>query len=251
MKIFVPVKRVIDYNVVVQIRPDCQEVVTENIKMSVNPFDEIALEQAIQLLEKGVAKEVVAVSIGSEKSEDQLRQSLAMGASRAILITCDDTVSNDPLSVAKILQLMVLKEKCDLVLMGKQAIDNDCNQTGQMLASLLDWPQATFASDMTVKAKSIEVDREVDGGIETINVSIPAVITSDLRLNQPRYISLPNIMMSKQKPLEKISYKDLNLQLKPQLKRISLDYPKARKSGEIFHDLDLFLKKLDEDGICN
>ncbi|MEC8882061.1 MAG: electron transfer flavoprotein subunit beta/FixA family protein [Pseudomonadota bacterium] len=251
MKILVPIKRVIDYNVVVQIQSDHQKVVTDHVKMSVNPFDEIALEEAIRFLEAGKVKEVIVVSIGSDKSEDQLRHGLAMGANRSILVSCADEISNDPLCVAKILAAVVEREQCELVFMGKQAIDNDCNQTGQMLAGLLNWGQATFASEISLKGQSLEVAREIDGGTETIKVSIPAIVTADLRLNQPRYTTLPNIMMSKQKPLERLSLQDLDLKLEPYLKRLRLDYPEARKSGEVFHDVDLFLKKLDEDGVCN
>lgn len=250
MKILVPIKRVIDYNVVVQIQSDCHDVVTDHVKMSVNPFDEIALEQAIRLLESHVATEVVVVTIGDDKAEDQLRHGLAMGATRALLVSSAADVANDPLSCAKILAAIAQRESADLILMGKQAIDNDCNQTGQMMAGLLDWPQATFASEIVKKSAVFEVSREVDGGIETIAIPAPAVITSDLRLNKPRYISLPNIMQSKQKPLAKITIAELGLQISPQLQRLRLDYPKARESGEVFQDFDLFLKRLDTDGVC-
>ncbi len=250
MKILVPIKRVIDYNVVVQIRDDHKDVVTDNVKMSINPFDEIALEEAIRLSESGVATEVVCVSIGCDQAQDQIRQALAMGAHRGQLVTCDDIVAQDPLCVAKILHRLVTDGAYDLVLMGKQAIDNDCNQTGQMLAGLLDWPQATFASKVqSIKSNQIEVDREVDGGTEVLRLQCPAVITVDLRLNEPRYVTLPNIMQAKQKPLDIMTLDSLKLNLTAKLLRKQLDYPADRQSGKVFTDLTEFLKKLDEDGV--
>ena len=250
MKILVPIKRVIDYNVVVQISDDQQNVVTDNVKMSINPFDEIALEEAIRLMEIGVAKEVVCVSVGCDQSQEQLRQALAMGAHRGQLVSCPDTIAQDPLCVAKILAHIVEDGAYDIVLMGKQAIDNDCNQTGQMLAGLLDWPQATFASKVrTIKSDQIEVDREVDGGTEVLRLQCPAIITVDLRLNEPRYITLPNIMQAKQKPLDVLTLDALKLDLATKLSRERLEYPAARQSGEVFTDLTKFLKKLDEDGV--
>lgn len=250
MKILVPIKRVIDYNVVVKIRDDQQDVVTDNVKMSINPFDEIALEEAIRLVEAGIAKEVVCVSIGCDQSQEQIRQALAMGAHRGQLVTCDDTIAQDPLCVAKILARIVTDGSYDLVLMGKQAIDNDCNQTGQMLAGLLDWSQATFASKIRmIKSNQIEVDREVDGGTEVLRLHCPAVITVDLRLNEPRYITLPNIMQAKQKRLDVMALDDLKLDLVTKLSRKRLEYPAERQSGEVFTDLTKFLKKLDEDGV--
>lgn len=250
MKILVPIKRVIDYNVVVKIRDDQQDVVTDNVKMSINPFDEIALEEAIRLVEAGIAKEVVCVSIGCDQSQEQIRQALAMGAHRGQLVTCDDTIAQDPLCVAKILARIVTDGSYDLVLMGKQAIDNDCNQTGQMLAGLLDWSQATFASKIRmIKSNQIEVDREVDGGTEVLRLHCPAVITVDLRLNEPRYITLPNIMQAKQKRLDVMALDDLKLDLATKLSRKRLEYPAERQSGEVFTDLTKFMKKLDEDGV--
>ena len=250
MKILVPIKRAIDYNVVVQLQKNHQDVVTDNVKMSINPFDEIALEEAIRLVESGLAKEVVCVSIGVEQAQEQLRQALAMGADRGQLIQCADNIAQDPLCVAKILAHCVVNSDYDLVLMGKQSIDNDCNQTGQMLAGLLGWPQATFASRVQpLKAKQFEVEREVDGGAEVLRLSCPAVITVDLRLNEPRYISLPNIMRAKQKPIEMMTLDQLGLSLSPQFKRSRLDYPAARESGVVFTDLNKFLEKLDKDGV--
>ena len=240
MKVLVPIKRVVDYNVVVQIDSSQQDVVTDHVKMSINPFDEIALEEAIRLYESKLVDEIVVVSIGSEAAQEQLRQGLAMGAHRGILVTCDDSVANDPLSVAKILDAIVRRDTFDLVLMGKQAIDNDCNQTGQMLAGLLNWPQATFASKIEFSDRDISVSREVDGGIDRVGFQPPAVITVDLRLNKPRYITLPNIMMAKSKPLESLAVDSLNVDLSLRLKRLSLEMPSARESGEVFTDIDLF-----------
>lgn len=249
MRVLVPIKRVIDYNVVVQIQPNGKDVVTDNVKMSINPFDEIALEEAIKLSEQGHVSEVVIVSIGQEVVEEQLRQGLAMGADRAILIPCENSLANDPLSVAKILKAVVQKENSDFVLMGKQAIDNDCNQTGQMLAGLLDWSQMTFASEVCYEKDSFIVSREIDGGQETLSAPLPAVITVDLRLNQPRYISLPNIMMAKQKKLDRITLDEMKLKLKPQYSCIGLELPKSRSAGLIFTDVDDFIRKLDEDSV--
>lgn len=249
MKVLVPLKRVIDYNVVVQIDSSQKNVVTDHVKMSINPFDEIALEEAVRLHEADVVEEVIVVSIGSELSQEQLRQGLAMGAHRAILIPCDDAVANDPLSVAKILSTLVTRDGYDFVLMGKQAIDNDCNQTGQMLAGLLKWPQATFASKISFSNDEISVSREIDGGLDNVSCQLPAVVTVDLRLNDPRYISLPNIMMAKSKPLQIESLDALKLDLTPCLKRICLEFPQPRTSGEIFTDFDLFVKKLDEEEV--
>lgn len=249
MKALVPIKRVIDYNVVVQIQPDGKDVVTDNVKMSINPFDEIALEEAIRLGEQGHVSEVVIVSIGQGVVEEQLRQGLAMGAHRAILVPCENSLANDPLCVAKILKAVIERENSDFVLMGKQAIDNDCNQTGQMLAGLLDWSQMTFASEVCYEKGSFIVSREIDGGQETLSAPLPAVITVDLRLNQPRYISLPNIMMAKQKKLDRITLDEMKLDLAPQYTRTGLEFPKARSAGLMFTDVDDFIRKLDEDSI--
>ena len=200
MKILVPVKRVIDYNVKVRVKSDQSGVELSNVKMSMNPFDEIAVEEAIRLKEAGNAEEIIAVSIGPDKAQETLRTALAMGADRAILVKTDDEV--EPLAVAKILKAIVEEENPEIVLLGKQAIDDDCNQTGQMLAALLGWGQGTFASEVKLDDSSVNVTREIDGGLETVKLNLPAVITSDLRLNEPRYASLPNIMKAKRKPLD-------------------------------------------------
>ena len=249
MKILVPLKRVIDYNVVVQIQSDHREVVTDNVKMSINPFDEIALEEAIRLCESGHAEEIICVSIGCSQAQEQLRQGLAMGGHRAILVHSDSSIENDPLSVAKILAELVDRNAIDLVLMGKQSIDNDCNQTGQMLAGLLNWPQATFASKVDFSKKAVEVSREVDGGAEIVSLSLPAVIKSEYLLNEPRFIALPNIMLAKQKPLDELTLDDLKLNLKPKIVRKKLDFPEKRQAGEVFTDIDTFLERLDKDAI--
>ena len=244
MRVLVPIKRVIDYNVVVQIQPDCKDVVTDNVKMSINPFDEIALEEAIRLGEQGHVSEVVIVSIGQDVVEEQLRQGLAMGAHRAILVPCENTLANDPLCVAKILKAVIEIENSDFVLMGKQAIDNDCNQTGQMLAALLNYPQATFASKIEVKDKSLEVTREVDEGLETIEVNVPAIVTCDLRLNEPRYASLPNIMKAKKKPIEQITASDLGVDTKPRIEQIKVEEPPKRKAGIKVASVEELVQKL-------
>ena len=206
MKILVAVKRVIDYNVQIRVKEDNSGIVTDNVKMSTNPPDDNAIEEAVKIKESGKATEVVAVSVGEEKAQETVRKALAVGADRGILVKADGVI--EPLAVSKILQKIVDKEKPDLVFMGKQAIDDDCNQTGQMLAALLSWPQATFASKIEVKEKSLEVTREVDEGLETIEVQMPAIVTCDLRLNEPRYASLPNIMKAKKKPIEQIKVQE-------------------------------------------
>ena len=202
MKILVAVKRVIDYNVQIRVKEDGSGVVTDNVKMSTNPPDDNAIEEAVKIKEAGKATEVIAVSVGDEKAQETVRKALAVGADRGILVKAEGTI--EPLAVSKILQKVVEKEKPDLVFMGKQAIDDDCNQTGQMLAALLNWPQATFASKIEVKDKSLEVTREIDEGLETIEVNVPAIVTCDLRLNEPRYASLPNIMKAKKNQLSKL-----------------------------------------------
>ena len=212
MKILVAVKRVIDYNVQVRVKEDGTGVVTDNVKMSPNPPDDNAVEEAVKIKEAGKAKEVVAVTIGEDKAQETIRKALAVGIDRGIHVKANGII--EPLAVAKILQKVVDKEKPDLVFMGKQAIDDDCNQTGQMLAALLNWPQATFASKIEVKDKSLEVVREVDEGLETIETNIPAIVTCDLRLNEPRYASLPNIMKAKKKALEQINASDLGVDIK-------------------------------------
>ena len=229
MKILVAVKRGIDYNVQVRVKEDNTGVVTENVKMSTNPPDDNAIEEAVKIKESGKAKEVVAITIGEEKAQETVRKALAVGADRGIHVRTDGVV--EPLAVSKILKKIVEKENPDLVFMGKQAIDDDCNQTGQMLAALLNWPQATFASKITVKEKLLEVIREVDEGLETVEVNIPAVVTCDLRLNEPRYASLPNIMKAKKKPLEQINFSDLGVDIKSKIEQIKVEDPPKRKGG--------------------
>ena len=229
MKILVAVKRVIDYNVQVRVKEDGTGVVTDNVKMSSNPPDDNAIEEAVKIKEAGKATEIVAITVGEEKSQETVRKALAVGADRGILIKTDGIV--EPLAVAKVLQKIVDKEKPDLVFMGKQAIDDDCNQTGQMLSALLNWPQATFASKILVKDKTLEVTREVDEGLETIEVNIPAIVTCDLRLNEPRYASLPNIMKAKKKPLEILTAEDLGVDTTPRVQQIKVEEPPKRKAG--------------------
>ena len=229
MKILVAVKRVIDYNVQVRVKEDGTGVVTDNVKMSTNPPDDNAIEEAVKIKESGKANEVVAVTIGEDKSQETVRKALAVGADKGIHVKVDGIV--EPLAVSKILQKIVEKEKPDLVFMGKQAIDDDCNQTGQMLASLLNWPQATFASKIEVKDKSLEITREVDEGLETIETNIPSIVTCDLRLNEPRYASLPNIMKAKKKPLEQLNASDLGVDTKARIEQIKVEEPPKRKAG--------------------
>ena len=229
MKILVAVKRVIDYNVQIRVKEDGTGIVTENVKMSTNPPDDNAIEEAVKIKESGKATEVVAITIGEEKAQETVRNALAVGADRGIHVKADGIV--EPLVVAKILQKIVDKEKPDLVFMGKQAIDDDCNQTGQMLAALLNWPQATFASKIGIKDKVLEVVREVDEGLETIEVVIPAIVTCDLRLNEPRYASLPNIMKAKKKPIEQLNASDLGVDTKSRIEQIKVEEPPKRKSG--------------------
>ncbi len=229
MKILVPIKRVIDYNVKVRVRRDGGGVETAGVKMSMNPFDEIAVEEALRLREKGIASEVLVVSIGVPQAADTLRTALAMGADRAILMQSEE--SPEPLAVAKILKILVERENPDLVILGKQAIDDDMNATGQMLAGLLDWPQATFASRVEKTGDGLTVSREVDGGSETLFLTLPAIVTADLRLNEPRYASLPNIMKAKKKPLETLSAADLGIDLTRRLTTLSIAEPPTRKAG--------------------
>ena len=229
MKILVAVKRVIDYNVQVRVKEDGTGVGTDNVKMSTNPPDDNAIEEAVKIKESGKAKEVVAVTIGEDKAQETVRKALAVGADKGIHVKTDGII--EPLAVSKILQKIVEKEKPDLVFMGKQAIDDDCNQTGQMLAALLNWPQATFASKIEVKEKSLEVTREVDEGLETIETTIPSIVTCDLRLNEPRYSSLPNIMKAKKKPLDQINASDLGVDTKPRIEQIKVEEPPKRKAG--------------------
>ena len=229
MKILVPVKRVVDFNVKVRVKSDGSGVDLANVKMSMNPFDEIAVEEAVRIKERGEATEVVAVSIGSAKSQDTLRTALAMGADRAILVKTDAMV--EPLAVAKVLKRVVENEKADLVIMGKQAIDDDCNQTGQMLAALTGWPQGTFASKLVIDGDSVQVTREVDGGLQTVKLKGPAIVTTDLRLNEPRYASLPNIMKAKKKPIEEKTPDAYGVDAKPRLELVKTVEPAGRKSG--------------------
>ena len=229
MKILVAVKRVIDYNVQIRVKEDGTGVVTDNVKMSSNPPDDNAIEEAVKIKEAGKATEIIAVTVGEEKSQETVRKAMAVGADRGILIKAENTI--EPLAVAKVLQKIVDKEKPDLVFMGKQAIDDDCNQTGQMLSALLNWPQATFASKIHIKDKTLEVTREVDEGLETIEVNVPAIVTCDLRLNEPRYASLPNIMKAKKKPLEILSASDLEIDTTPRVQQIKVEEPPKRKAG--------------------
>ena len=229
MKILVAVKRVIDYNVQVRVKEDGTGVVTDNVKMSSNPPDDNAIEEAVKIKEAGKATEIIAITVGEEKSQETVRKALAVGADRGILIKTEGNV--EPLAVAKALQKIVDKEKPDLVFMGKQAIDDDCNQTGQMLSALLNWPQATFVSKIEIKDKSLEVIREVDEGLETIEVNIPAIVTCDLRLNEPRYASLPNIMKAKKKPLEILNAVDLGVDTTPRVQQVKVEEPPKRKAG--------------------
>ena len=233
MKVLVPVKRVIDYNVKVRVKSDQSGVDLANVKMSMNPFDEIAVEQAIRLKEAGQAEEIVAVSIGVRQAQETLRTALAMGADRAILIEAAETVDTDiePLAVAKLLKAVVDEEAPGLVIMGKQAIDNDMNATGQMLAALLGWPQATFVSGLEIADGAATAVREVDGGLQVVRVRLPAIVTVDLRLNEPRYASLPNIMRAKKKPLDIRTPADLGVDVSPRLETVSVTEPPARKAG--------------------
>jgi len=229
MKILVAVKRVIDYNVKIRVKSDNSGVETANVKMSMNPFDEIAVEEAVRLKEAGTATEIVAVSMGAAQSQETIRTALAMGADRGVLVQSDDELQ--PLAVAKLLKALVEKEQPDLVILGKQAIDDDSNQTGQMLAALLGWAQGTFASEVKLADSKAEVTREIDGGLETLSLSTPAVITTDLRLNTPRYASLPNIMKAKKKPIETIPVGDLGVDIAPRLKTIKVSEPPTRSAG--------------------
>ena len=229
MKILVAVKRVIDYNVQIRVKEDGTGVVTDNVKMSTNPPDDNAIEEAVKIKEAGKATEVVAITVGEDKAQETVRKALAVGADRGIHVKVDSVI--EPLAVSKILQKVVDKEKPDLVFMGKQAIDDDCNQTGQMLSALLNWPQATFASKIDVKENKLEVTREIDEGLETIEINVPAIVTCDLRLNEPRYASLPNIMKAKKKPIEEIPVSDLDVDVSPRLEQLKVEEPPKRKAG--------------------
>ncbi len=248
MKILVPVKRVIDYNVKPRVKSDGSGVDLANVKMSMNPFDEIAVEEAIRLKEKGVATEIVAVSVGPQKAQETLRTALAMGADRAILVMTDDEV--EPLAVAKILKAIADEEQPGLIIAGKQAIDDDSNQVGQMLAALLGRPQGTFASKVEVSGDSVAVTREVDGGLETVSLKLPAIVTTDLRLNEPRYASLPNIMKAKSKPLANKTPADYGVDTAPRLKTLKVTEPPVRSAGIKVADVDALVAKLKELGVA-
>ena len=242
MKILVAVKRVVDYNVKVRVKSDQTDVDIANVKMSMNPFDEIAIEEAVRLKEAGVASEVVAVSCGVAQAQETLRTAMAIGADRSILVETD--VVLQPLAVAKILKALAEKEQAQLVILGKQAIDGDSNQTGQMLAALLNWPQATFASKVEIADSQAMVTREVDGGAELLALALPAVITTDLRLNEPRYTTLPNIMKAKKKPLDTIKPEDLGVDVTPRLKTIRVTEPPVRQAGVMVADVKSLVEKL-------
>jgi electron transfer flavoprotein beta subunit len=242
MKILVAVKRVVDFNVKVRVRADGSGVETANVKMSMNPFDEIAVEEAVRLKETGTASEIVAASCGALACQETLRTALALGADRAVLVETDAELQ--PLAVAKLLRAIAQRESPQLVILGKQAIDDDCNQTGQMLAALLGWPQATFASKLKIQGDKAEVTREVDGGLETISVKLPAVLTTDLRLNEPRYVTLPNIMKAKKKTLEVLKPDALGVDVAPRLKTLKVEEPPKRKAGVKVPDAKTLVQRL-------
>ena len=242
MRILVPIKRVVDYNVKVRPKADESGVDLNNVKMAINPFCEIAVEEAVRLKEAGSASEIIAVTVGAENAQEQLRTALALGADRAILVETDLEV--EPLGISKVLKAIVEKESPNLIVMGKQAIDGDNNQTGQMLAALMNYPQATFASELKIEGEKAVVTREVDGGLQTISINLPAVVTSDLRLNEPRYASLPNIMKAKQKPLEIIKSEDLGVDLNPRISTLKVSPPPEREAGIIVESVDQLVEKL-------
>ena len=242
MKVLVPVKRVIDYNVKVRVKADKSGVELANVKMSMNPFDEISVEEAIRLKEAGKVDEIVAVSVGPQQCQETIRTALAMGADRGIHVLHDG--DTEPLAVAKMLKALVDKEAPGLVIVGKQAIDDDCNQTGQMLSALLGWPQGTFASKLEVEGDAIHVTREVDGGLQTVQLKMPAVVTSDLRLNEPRYASLPNIMKAKKKPIDQVAPGDLGVDPAPRLETLKVEEPATRDAGQMVEDVAALVEKL-------
>ena len=242
MKILVPIKRVVDYNVKVRPKADESDVDLNNVKMAINPFCEIAVEEAVRLKESGSAEEIIAVTVGASNAQEQLRTALALGADKAILIETD--LEAQPLAIAKALKSIVEKESPDLVIMGKQAIDGDNNQTGQMLAALLGYPQATYASELKISDRKAEVTREVDGGLQTISIDLPAIVTSDLRLNEPRYASLPNIMKAKQKPLEVINAEEIGVDMNPRISTIKVSPPPEREAGIIVESVEELVEKL-------
>jgi electron transfer flavoprotein beta subunit len=245
MKVLVPIKRVVDFTVKVRVKPDGSGVDLDNVKMSMNPFDEIAVEEAIRLKERGATTEVVVVSMGSAACQETLRTALAMGADRAILV--ETNVNLEPLAVAKLLKQIVLKEDPQLVILGKQAIDDDSNQTGQMLAALLNWPQGTFASKLEISGGKATVTREIDGGLETLELPLPAVITTDLRLNEPRYTTLPNIIKAKKRPLDILKVSDLGTDVAPRLKTLQVEAPRPRKAGIRVATVEELVTKLREE----
>ncbi len=242
MKVLVPVKRVVDYNVKIRVKPDETGVETANVKMSMNPFDEISVEEAVRLKESGTANEVVIVSVGPQQSQETIRTALAMGADRGVLVQTDEDV--EPLAIAKLLKTVAEKENPDVVIAGKQAIDDDSNQVGQLLAAMLGWSQATNASKIQLGESETEVVREIDGGLETVKVKMPAVITVDLRLNEPRYASLPNIMKAKKKPIDTMTPDDLEVDITPRLKTLKVTEPPSRDGGEILENIDALIEKL-------
>ena len=242
LKILVPVKRVVDYNVKVRVKSDNSGVELDNVKMSMNPFDEIAVEEALRLKEKGVATEVIAISIGVSQVQETIRNALAMGADSGIFVEVNETL--EPLNIAKIISSIAKKENIDLMILGKQAIDDDMNATSQMVAALLNWPQATFASKIEIDDKIAKVSREVDGGIENIQVTLPAVISTDLRLNEPRYASLPNIMKAKKKPINQIKVEELRIDIKQRLDILKVEEPSKRQSGIMLKTIEELVDKL-------
>jgi len=242
MKVLVPVKRVIDYNVKVRVKADKTGVELANVKMSMNPFDEISVEEAIRLKEAGTVSEIIVVSVGPKECQETIRTALAMGADRGILVLHEE--ATEPLAVAKMLKALVEKEEPGLVIVGKQAIDDDCNQTGQMLSALLGWSQGTFASKVDLQAEEVLVTREVDGGLQTVSLKMPAVVTTDLRLNEPRYASLPNIMKAKKKPIDQIAPTDLGVDPAPRLQILRVEEPAGRQAGEMVEDVATLVEKL-------
>ena len=250
MKVLVPVKRVVDYNVKVRVKSDGTGVDLANVKMSMNPFDEIAVEEAIRLKEKGVVSEIVALSVGPAKAQETLRTALAMGADRAVLVQVDDGVEVEPLAVAKIVKGVADEEAPGLIITGKQAIDDDSNQVGQMVAALMGRPQGTFAGEVTVDGDHVTVKREVDGGLETVKLALPAIVTTDLRLNEPRYASLPNIMKAKSKPLATKAPGDYGVDIAPRLKTLKVSEPPVRQAGIKVADVDGLVAKLKELGVA-
>ena len=242
LKILVPVKRVVDYNVKVRVKSDNTGVELDNVKMSMNPFDEIAVEEALRLKEKGIANEVIAISIGASQVQETIRNALAMGADSGIFVELNE--SFEPLNIAKIIASTAKKENIDLIILGKQAIDDDMNATGQMIAALLNWPQATFASKVEIAEKKAKISREVDGGIENLEITLPAVISTDLRLNEPRYASLPNIMKAKKKPINEIKIEELNVEIKQRLDVLKVEEPSKRQSGIMVKTVEELVEKL-------